>query len=158
MKYVLIAIFTLGCLPGYAQQTRDTVLSRCPVFITDTVSVNNFFIEGRSCILKVYKVKGMLTVQVEQKDQFFTLFFHTGQLKNGKYSIKQSSNGRKEVEVAYSFRSGEQASFISVTSGTVEVSYDKEKKFWLLRVNGMIPNMVERSVTYYRAKADLYIR
>jgi hypothetical protein len=158
MKRIFAFLTFFSAIYGYSQETRDTTLSRCPVFITDTVSVNNFFIEGRPCILKVYKVKGMLTVQVEQKDQFFTLFFHAGHLRNGKYAIKKGSNGRKEVEVAYSFKSGDQASFISVTNGTVEASYDKEKKFWLLRVNGMIPNMVERTVTYYRAKADLYIR
>ncbi len=158
MKFIFIILFSIGLISGYTQETRDTTLSRCPVFITDTVSVNNFFIEGRPCILKVYKVKGLLTVQVEQRDQFFTLFFHAGQLRSGKYTIKQASNGRKEVEAAYSFKSGEQASFISVTKGTVEATYDKDKKYWLLRVNGMIPNMVERTVTYYKVRADLYIR
>ncbi|HRF19329.1 MAG TPA: hypothetical protein PK977_14235, partial [Chitinophagaceae bacterium] len=62
-------------LSANAQTERDTVLKRCPVFITDTVSSNNFFIEARPATLKVYRVKGKLTIAVEQRDQFFTLFF-----------------------------------------------------------------------------------
>jgi len=51
------------------------MLSRCPVFITDTVSVNNFFIEARPATLKVYRVRGDLTIVIEQREQFFSLFF-----------------------------------------------------------------------------------
>ena len=158
MKPLLVVVFLFSCATVFSQQTRDTVLSRCPVFITDTVSVNNFFIEGRSCTLKVYKVRGDLTVQIEQKNQFFTLFFHTNKLKNTKYDIAMGSKARGEVEVAYSFKSGDQSSFISVSKGTVESTFDKEKKMWKLKVNGLISNAVERTVTYYRAKADLWIK
>ena len=158
MRIFLLALAVSFSICGSAQQTRDTVLSRCPVFITDTVSVNNFFIEGRSCTLKVYRVKGDLTIQIEQKDQFFTLFFHTSKLKSMSYRIEPGSGGRGEVEAAYSFKSGDQASFISVGKGTVDCAYDKEKKIWRIKVNGMISNMVERSVSYYRAKADFIIK
>ncbi len=145
-------------LPVFSQEERDTVLKRCPIAITDTASSNNFFIEALPCILKVYRVKGKLTIQVQQKDQFFTLFFHDKRLKNGSYDIAMGSSGRSDVEAAYSFKSGNQASYINVSSGKVEASFDKEKKLWRVKVNGMIRNLVERSVTYYRVKTDLTIK
>ncbi len=145
-------------LPVFSQEERDTVLKRCPIAITDTASSNNFFIEALPCILKVYRVKGKLTIQVQQKDQFFTLFFHDKRLKNGSYDIAMGSGGRSDVEAAYSFKSGDQASYINVSSGKVEASFDKEKKLWRVKVNGMIRNLVERSVTYYRVKTDLTIK
>ena len=140
-----------------SQVERDTVLKRCPVFITDTVTSNNFFIEARPATLKVYRVKGKLTIAVEQRDQFFTLFFHDRKLRSGKYDIAPGSRGGREVEATYSFKTGDQASYIVLSKGTVEVSFDKEKNFWILKVSGLIANMVERSVTYYRVKADLFV-
>lgn len=157
MRFTILACLLLGALPLFAQQDRDTVLRRCPVAITDTVSSNNFFIEGLSCTQKVYRVKGKLTIQVQQKDQFFTIFFHEKKLKNGTYDIARGSRGRSEVEATYSFRSGEQVSYIEVSSGKLEASFDKEKKVWKVKVNGMIANLVDRSVTYYKAKAELYL-
>ena len=144
-------------LTADAQTERDTVLKHCPVFITDTVSSNNFFIEARPATLKVYRVKGKLTIAVEQRDQFFTMFFHDRKLRTGKYDIAPGSRGGREIEATYSFRTGDQASYISLSKGTVDVSYDKEKKIWLLKVNGMIANLVDRSVTYYKVKADLNV-
>jgi hypothetical protein len=144
-------------LSADAQTERDTVLKRCPVFITDTVSSNNFFIEARPATLKVYRVKGKLTIAVEQRDQFFTMFFHDRKLRTGNYDITPGSRGGREVEATYSFKTGDQASYISLSKGTVDVSYDKEKKLWLLKVNGMIANLVDRSVTYYKVRADLYV-
>jgi hypothetical protein len=141
-----------------AQVERDTTLNRCPVFITDTVSTNNFFIEARPAILKVYRVKGKLTVAVDQKGQLLSFYFHDRRLKTGKYDISPGSRGGREVEALYSFKSGEQVSYISLNSGTIDVTYDKTTKFWFLKVNGMIANLVERSVTYYKVKADLYIK
>lgn len=139
------------------QQTADTILKPCPVFITDTVSANNFFIEGLPVTLRVYRVKGELTIQFQQRDQFFTLFFHMKRLKAKSYTIDEGSGKRREVEAAYSFKSGDQVSYISVSSGKLAVSFDKVKNKWHLVVNGLIRNMVERSVTYYRVKADFYI-
>jgi hypothetical protein len=158
MKRFFVALAIILSIKGFSQQTRDTVLSRCPVFILDTVSGNNFFIEGRPCTLKVYKVRGNLNVQVEQKDQFFTIFFHIGKLKNGKYGIATGSNARGEVAVKYSFKSGDQASYIDVVKGYVDCRFDKEKKMWRLKTDGLIANMVERGVSYYKAKAELWIK
>lgn len=158
MRLFLLVIVIGFTLPAVAQTERDTLLKRCPIAITDTVSSNNFFIEALPATLKVYRVRGKLTVQVVQKDQFFTLFFHGKKLKTGSYDIAIGSRGGGEVEATYSFKGGEQVSYINVSSGKLDVSQDKETKIWRVKVNGMIANMVERSVTYYRAKGDLYIR
>lgn len=158
MRLLLLLVTTIFCLSARAQQERDTILKRCPVAITDTVSVNNFFLEALPCTLKVYRVKGKLTIQVQQKDQFFTIFFHSKKLKNGSYDIAIGSRGGSEVEATYSFKSGEQVSYINVSKGKLDASFDKEKKLWTVKVNGMIANLVDRSVTYYRAKANLIIK
>ncbi|MEQ1676289.1 MAG: hypothetical protein ABL876_06300 [Chitinophagaceae bacterium] len=158
MRFILLVIVMVLAVPVFSQQERDTILKRCPVAITDTVSVNNFFIEALPCTLKVYRVKGKLTIQVQQKDQFFTVFFHSKRLKNGSYDIAIGSRGGSEVESTYSFKSGDQVSYINVSSGKLEASYDKLKKLWRVKVNGMIANLVDRSVTYYRAKADLTLK
>ena len=141
-----------------AQEERDTLLSRCPVYITDTVTSNNFFLEFQPSTIKVYRVKGDLTIAVQQRDQFFTLFFNDKKLKNEKYKIIKGANNNSEVAAKYSFRSGQQVSYVDVSRGTVESSFDKEKDMWHLKVNGMIANLVERNVTWYRVRADLYIR
>ncbi len=158
MRFHLLLFTLILSLPGLSQQERDTILKRCPVAITDTVSVNNFFIEALPATLKVYRVKGKLTIQVQQKDQFFTIFFHSKRLKNGSYDIAIGSRGGNEVEATYSFKSGEQVSYINVANGKLDASYDKEKKLWTVKVNGMIANLVDRSVTYYRAKANLILK
>lgn len=111
--------------------------------------------EARPAQLKVYRQRGKLTIQVVQKDQYFTLFFHEKKLRNNSYKIAAGSSGKNEVEAAYSFRSGEQSSFISVARGTIEAFFDKEKQNWQLRVSGLIINQVERSATHYRVKAEL---
>jgi hypothetical protein len=141
-----------------AQEERDTSLSRCPIYITDTVSANNFFLEFQPSTIKVYRVKGDLTIAIQQRDQFFTLFFNDKKLKNDKYKIIKGARSNDEVAAKYSFRSGQQVSYVDVSKGTVESSFDKEKDMWHLKVNGMIANLVERSVTWYRVRADLYIR
>lgn len=157
MRIVIYFLVLFYCISVQGQQQRDTILKRCPVAITDTVSVNNFFIEGLPATLKVYRVKGKLTIQVQQKDQFFTLFFHEKKLKNTTYDITRGSGGKGEVEATYSFKSGDQASYINVSSGKVVSVFDKEKNMWRIKVNGMIANMVDKSVTYYRARGDFYI-
>lgn len=157
MRLLLLSLLILFVVPVKAQVERDTILRRCPIAITDTVSSNNFFIEALPATLKVYRVRGKLTVQVQQKDQFFTIFFHSKKLKNGTYDIAIGSRGGSEVESTYSFKSGEQASYINVSSGKLEVRQDKETKIWHIKVYGMIANMVERSVTYYRAKGELLL-
>lgn len=158
MKTFLIVVLLTLSITGSSQESRDTVLGRCPVYITDTVSVNNFFIEARPATLKVYRVRGDLTIVVEQKDQFFSLFFHDKRLRNTTYDIQPGSKSRGEVEAAYSFKSGDQVALISVSSGKIECSFDKEKKMWKLKVNGLITNMADRTLSYYRAKADLWLK
>lgn len=142
-----------------AQEERDTTLPRCPIFITDTLTSNNFFLEHQPSIVKVYRTKGKLTVAIQQKEQFFTLFFHDKKLKDGsKYTIGVGSSGKIDLEAKYSFRSGGTASYVNVSRGTVDATYDKEKDLWRLKVNGTLINNVERSSTHYRVKADFYIR
>lgn len=158
MHRFLLFIALLGSLVSTAQVSRDTVLNRCPVYITDTVSVNNFFLEARPATLKVYRVRGDLTIQVEQRDQFFTLFFHEKRLRATTYDIEPGSRGRGEVEAAYSFRSGDQTALISLTDGKIESTFDKEKKMWRVRVNGVITNMSDRTLSYYRVRTDLWLK
>lgn len=140
-----------------AQTDKDSTLPHCPLFITDTMTANNFFIEARPSLLKVYRVKGKLTIQLEQKDQFFTLYFHEKKLRPVTYSILPGSRGKNEVEAAYSFRSDGQSSFISVANGTIETVFDEEKKQWQLKINGMIINRVERIITYYRVRCGILL-
>lgn len=150
---VVILFFVMICsLPVLAQQERDTIYKRCPLYITDTVSKNNFFIEGLPATITVDRVKGDLKIIIRQKDQFFTIFFSDKRLKNTKYKIGG------DVSAKYSFRSGDQVSYVDVSSGTVETSFDKEKKLWRVKVNGMIANLVERSVTYYKVRSDFSVR
>jgi hypothetical protein len=158
MRILFLVIITSISFKVFAQEERDTILSRCPVFITDTVSSNNFFIEFQPSTIKVYRAKGNLTIRIQQKDQFFTIFFNTKKLKSTKYKILYGANNRDEVEAKYSFRSGPSASYVDVSSGTIESLFDKEKNLWHIRLNGMLANLVERSVTYYRVRADFYIK
>ena len=158
MKILLCCSLLFACFIAKAQEERDTVLKRCPVFITDTSSVNNFFLEFQPATLKVARVHGDLTISIQQKDQFFTLFFSEKKLRNKKYRMMPGAHGKSEVAAKYSFRSGEQVSFVDVRSGTIESSFDETKNMWHLKINGMIANMVERAVTYYRVKAELEIR
>lgn len=158
MRPILLAL-TLGFwLTAFSQEERDTLLNRCPVFITDTVSTNNFFLEFQPSTIKVYRVKGKLMIQVAQKDQFFTLFFPDKKLRNTKYRISADARGKSEAEAKYSFRSGTSASFVDVSSGHIESSWDEETEQWHIKVNGMLANHVERSVTYYKVRADLWVR
>jgi hypothetical protein len=158
MRSFIFSLVIFSSLSASAQLERDTVVSRCPLFITDTLTSNNFFIEARPATIKVYRVRGDLTIVIEQKDQFFTMFFRDKRLKTGKYKITVSPDSRSELVAKYSFRSGEQVSYVNVSNGTVDVSFDKEKKLWRLKVIGTIANLVERSVTYYKVKADFTVK
>ena len=158
MRTFILSLFIISSLTVSAQQERDTIYRRCPLYITDTVSSNNFFIEGLPATITVDRVKGDLKIIIKQKDQFFTMFFRDKRLKNTKYKFSVSPDGGNELIAKYSFRSGDQVSYVNVSSGTIDVTFDKEKKLWRLKVNGMIANLVERAVTYYRVRADFYIR
>ena len=141
-----------------AQEERDTVLSRCPVYITDTLTSNNFFLEYQPATVKVFRSRGKLTILVQQKDQFFTLFFKDKKLEERKYKIVVTDPDRNDVEAKYSFRSGGSASYVSVSQGYLESTYDKEKQLWHIKVNGLLSNIAGTSVSYYRVRADFYIR
>ena len=155
MRILTLLAICFSCLNLNAQVSEETTLSRCPVFITDTVSANNFFIEARPALLKVYRVKGKLTVAVDQKGQLVSFYFHDKRLKTGKYKIEVGSRSSREVEAIYSFKSGDQVSFIDISSGTINVTYDKAAKLWNLKITGLLANMALGSVTYYKVAADL---
>ncbi len=150
--FFLLPVFAIG------QQERDTTLNRCPVYITDTLTSNNFFLEHQPSTIRVYRAKGALVIMVEQRDQFFSLFFKDKKLKNGTYRIGTRSGRKVDVTAKYSFRSGGTASYVNVASGQVETVFDKEKDLWHVKVAGTMPNLVGRSVTYFRVRADFFIR
>ena len=158
MRTLILLLLTIISVSAFSQVERDTVYRRCPLFITDTVSANNFFLEALPATVKVYREKGDLTIAIEQREQFFTMFFRDKRLRNTKYKFKKGARKGSEIEAKYSFRSGGQVSYVDVSSGTVETTFDKEKNMWRIKINGMLANMVERSVTYYRARADFYIK
>ncbi len=159
MRLLLLTLSFIFCASALqAQEERDTVLPRCPVFITDTVSINNFFLEFQPSTVKVQRNRGKLIVAVEQRDQFFTLFFRDKKLRNTRYRIVTDPDNKNEVAAKYSFRSGESASYVDVSSGAVDVNFDKEKNVWRVKINGMMANIVTRSVTYYKVKAELFLR
>lgn len=157
MRQALIVVTLFFSITVQAQSDSDTTLTQCPVFITDTVTANNFFIEARPVLMKVYRVKGKLTIRLEQKDQFFTLYFHEKKLRNTTYKIQAGSTGKTEVEAAYSFRSGDQSSYISVAKGSIDCYFDTEKQSWQLSISGLIINQVERMVTYYRVRGKIVV-
>lgn len=157
MRFIILFICMSFAAAASGQEERDTILRRCPLFITDTVSSNNFFIEGLPATLKVFRVKGDLTIVIQQKDQFFTLFFGDRKLKTGIYKIKVNAKDR-DVSAKYSFRSGNQVSYVDVANGTVDCSFDEGKNMWRLKVKGMIANLVERSITYYKVRADFFVK
>ncbi len=158
MRLFFLSVVMMFSLSVTAQIERDTTLSRCPVFIIDTVSGNNYFNEARSAILKVYRVKGDLVIAIEQKDQTFTLFFKDKRLKYSKYKIQTNPDTRNEIAAKYSFRIGDQVSYLNVSSGTVEVLYDKVKEQWGLKLNGLLANYLERSVSFYKVKANFVVK
>jgi len=158
MRIFLLITMTCYSLVISAQEERDTALSRCPIYITDTVSSNNFFLEFQPSTLKVYRTKGDLTIVIQQRDQFFTMLFNEKKLDERKYKILKGARHNDEVSAKYSFRSGQQVSYVDVHKGTIESTFDKGKDMWHLKVNGLIANLVERSVTYYKVRADFFVK
>lgn len=157
MRLSILGLLMLITAVAHAQEEGDTLYRRCPVFVIDTLTSNNFFLESFPANVRVYRVSGDLTIAIEQREQFFTFFFGDKKLKPGTYKIS-STPRNKDVVAKYSFRSGEQVSYVNVSNGTIDCSFDKEKDLWFLKVNGMIANMVGRSITYYKVKADFYIK
>ena len=157
MRTLILVILTFLSVSAFSQEERDTIYKRCPLYITDTVSANNYFIEGLPATIKVERDRGQVKIIIRQKDQYFTMYFYDRKLKNGKYKIKVNPSG-KDAAAKYSFRSGDQVSYVNVSSGTLETSYDKVTELWKVKVAGMIANMVERSVSYYKVRTEFYIR
>ena len=155
LRFLIMGI--IFSLSAAAQQERDTTLNNCPVFITDSVSSNNFFMEQQPSIIKVYRSKGNLTITVEQRDQFFTLLFNGKRLANKKYKIGVNTRSETGVIAKYSFRLGQQVSYVNVTGGSVEASFDKKTKYWNIKVAGLLSNYVGQTVTYFKVKADFFI-
>lgn len=60
------------------------------------------------------------------------------------------SSGKSELGAAYSFRSGDQTSYISVAKGSIDCFFDPGKQSWQLKFSGLIINQVERAATHYR--------
>jgi hypothetical protein len=83
MRTLILLLITIISIPAFSQQERDTVYKRCPLFITDTVSANNFFIEGLPATIKTERDNGEVKITIQQKEQFFTMFFRDRKLKTG---------------------------------------------------------------------------
>jgi hypothetical protein len=140
------------------QKEMDTTFKRCPVYITDTSGYNNYFLEFQPAIIRISRVKGDLNIVIEQKDQFFSMFFGKKKLENKVYKIKANAKKNSEVAAKYSFRSGDQVSYVTVTSGTIETSFNKEARTWNIKVNGILSNYVGRNISYFKVKADFNIK
>jgi len=139
MKQKLLFFLLVLSTSLQAQKTSDSLYRNCPVSVVDTLTGNNYFIERQSAQVKVYRISGDLRIVVEQRNQFFTIMFHLRKLKNkAKYSISSD-------DVAY----------IDVSSGKVEATYDKTTKLWRIKLSGLISNLGESRVSYFKAKADI---
>ena len=161
MKQTLLFAFLLLTFSAFSQREADSIYSRCPVAIKDTVTGNNYFIEHQPAIVKTYRNNGNFTIVIDQKNQFFTIFFPIRKLstkRNGKFFITADANNRDEMKVKYSFRSGESVAFLDVVKGKVETIYNKTTKQWNIKVNGLIANMGVSGVSYFKATADFHIR
>lgn len=143
----------------FSQNESDSLYERCPVAIKDPVTGNNYFIEHQPATVKAYRNSGEFTIVIEQKGQFFSMFFRTRKFNNkGKYKIASDANNRDEIIAKYSFRSGESVAYINVSSGKVETTYDKATKLWHIKVDGIISEMGSGGVTNFKALADFYIQ
>jgi len=157
MKTFLFIIMLLLAGAVQAQKTGDTVYSRCPIAITDTSGYNNYFTSHQPATIKVEKLKGSVVITIQQREQFYTMFFRTKKFSDRKYKIRVGAGDKDELDAKYSFRSQGRASYVNTTSGTVDVKFNKQTQRWELRVNGMLSNLIERSVAYYKVKADFSI-
>ncbi|MBI5857433.1 MAG: hypothetical protein HZB42_07260 [Sphingobacteriales bacterium] len=159
MRFLIILVTILASLPAISQKDGDSTYSRCPVSLTDTTTGNNYFIEHLPAKVKTYRNHGNFTVVIEQKSQFLTIFFNSRKLSSkGKYSISVGESGRGDVTAKYSFKSGESVAYLDVSSGKVETSYDKASKLYHVTLVGLVANMGDTKVTYFKIKSDLFLR
>ena len=153
---ILTLLFTLIIsMHVTAQQEGDTLYSRCPVAVTDTSGYNNYFTSHQSASVNVERIRNKLVITIQQKEQFFTMFFKHKNLSEKKYSIVVGADDKDELDAKYSFRAGGRASFINVNNGTVNITFNKEKNLWNLKIDGVLKNLEERSVRLYKVKADI---
>ena len=161
MKIVFFLSVLLISSSVFAQHEGDSVYKRCPVAVKDTATGNDYFIEHQPATVKTYRNKGKYIVVIEQKNQFFTMFFQDSRFntrKKSTYKISTAANNNDELSAKYSFKSGESVAYIDVSSGKVETTYDKTTKLWHVKLTGLIANMGETRVSYFKATADFYIR
>jgi hypothetical protein len=158
MKIILLITVLLVSTSAFSQHDGDTTYKRCPVAIVDTATGNNYFIEHQPASVKAYRFNGDFTIVIEQKSQLFTMIFGEKKLDSkGKYKITTGSAGKNELRAKYSFKSGGSVAYIDVSSGKAETSYDKVTKLWHIKFTGLIGNMGDTRVTYFKATADFYI-
>ena len=159
MKIIYSIILLMVSTSVFSQHEGDTTYKRCPVAILDTATGNNYFIEHQPASVKAYRNSGDFTIVIEQKGQLFTMIFGERKLSSkGKYKITTSSSaGNHELRAKYSFKSGGSVAYIDVSSGKAETSYDKATKLWHIKFNGLIGNMGDTRVTYFKATADFFI-
>lgn len=159
MKILCFIVLLLSGTAVFSQKEGDTLYSRCPVAIKDTATGNNYFIEHQPAKIKTYRSSGRYTIVIEQKNQFFTMFFQQRKLSTkGRYKFAVDANNNNEVSAKYSFRSDGDVAFIDVSSGRVETSYDKLTKLWHIKVDGLIANLGETRVSYFKATADFFVK
>jgi hypothetical protein len=159
MKLIILIPVILMSFSVSAQKEEDTLYKICPVSVLDTATGNDYFIEHQPATVKTSRNGGDIKIVIEQKNQFFTLFFHTRKFKSkGKYKILPDAISNDEVSAKYSFRSGESVAYIDVSKGMIETLYDKATKLWHVKITGLIANMGDTRVSYFKAKADFFIR
>ena len=158
MKQFILFFVLFVCISAKAQEEGDTLYSRCPVSVTDTSGYNNYFTSHQSATVKVEHINKNLVITIQQRDQFFTLFFRQKKLTDRKYNIVQGADDKDELDAKYSFRSGGRASYINSTSGTVDVSFNEDKNLWELKINGLLKNLIERTIAVYKVKGEFSIK
>jgi hypothetical protein len=159
MKTLLCLIMLVFTLPAWSQHTGDSVYQRCPVSIYDTLTGNNYFIIAQKATVHTYHDRGNFTISIEQKGQFLTLMFNEKKLSTkGKYDIGVDVGGKHNVSVKYSFRSGTEVAYLDVSSGTITSAYDKTTKLWRVVFNGLLANMGDTRVSYFKVKGEVYFK
>jgi hypothetical protein len=158
MKQFILFFMLFVSISAKAQEEGDTLYSRCPVSVTDTSGYNNYFTSHQNAIVKVEHINKNLVITIQQRDQFFTLFFRQKKLTERKYSIVQGADDKDELDAKYSFRSGGRASYINATSGTVDVTFNEDTNRWDLKINGLLKNLIERTIAVYKVKGEISIR
>lgn len=159
MKSIFFFVALVLSFTAFSQHEGDTLYKRCPVAIKDEATGNNYFIEHQPATIKTYRSNGHYTIVIEQKNQLFTMFFQTRKLSSkGKYKFAVGADNNNEVKAKYSFKSGTDVAYIDVSSGKIETSYDKVTKLWRIKAEGLIANLGETKVSYFKATADFYIK